>query len=61
VHGIRFVNDWLLAKHIRLWVFENRVPRKLLGPKMDEVAGDWTKLHYEELNDFCSSPGFRAI
>jgi hypothetical protein len=44
-----------------LLVRENRVPRKLLGCDRDEVTGDWTKLHYEELNDFCFSPVFRAI
>ena len=31
-------------------VFENRVPRKLFGPKRDEVTGKWRKLHIEELN-----------
>ena len=29
--------------------------RKLLGPKGDEVKGQWGKLHYEELIDLCSS------
>jgi len=35
----------------RLRVFENRVLRKLFGPKIIEVTGDWRKLHNEELND----------
>jgi len=35
-------------------VFENRVLRRILGPKMDEVTGEWRKLHSEKLNDFSS-------
>ena len=31
-------------------VFENRVLRRIFGPKMDEVIGEWRKLHNEELN-----------
>ena len=34
-----------------LRVFENRVLRRMFGPKRDEVRGDWIKLHNEELND----------
>jgi hypothetical protein len=37
-------------------VFENRVLRRIFGPKRDEVTGDWRKLHNEELNNFYSSP-----
>jgi hypothetical protein len=40
----------------RLRVFENRVLRRIFGPKRDEVTGEWRKLHNEELNDLCSSP-----
>jgi hypothetical protein len=36
-------------------VFENRVPRRIFGPKRNEVTGEWRKLHNEELNDLCSS------
>jgi hypothetical protein len=36
--------------------FENRVLRRILGPKMDEVTGEWRKLHNEELRDLYSSP-----
>jgi hypothetical protein len=32
-------------------VFENRVLRKIFGPKRGEVIGDWRKLHNEELYD----------
>jgi hypothetical protein len=30
-------------------VFENRVLRRIFGPKRDEVMGEWRKLHNEEL------------
>jgi len=35
--------------------FENRVLRRISGPKRDEVTGEWRKLHNEELNDLYSS------
>jgi hypothetical protein len=37
-------------------VSENRVPRRIFGPKRDEVAGGWRKLHNEELHNLYSSP-----
>jgi hypothetical protein len=37
-------------------VFENRVLRRIFGPKRDEVTGKWRKFHIEELNNLCSSP-----
>jgi hypothetical protein len=37
-------------------VFENRVLRRIFGPKRDEVTGDWRKLHNEELHNLHSSP-----
>jgi hypothetical protein len=37
-------------------VFENRVLRKIFGPKRDEVTGEWRKLHNDELYDLYSSP-----
>jgi hypothetical protein len=37
-------------------VFENRVPRRIFGPKMEEVTGDRRKLHNEELHNLYSSP-----
>jgi len=40
----------------RLRVFENRVLRRIFGPRRDEVTGKWRKLHNEELNDLHSSP-----
>ena len=40
----------------RFRVFENRVLRRIIGPKRDEVTGEWRKLHNEELSDLYSSP-----
>jgi hypothetical protein len=37
-------------------VFENRVLRRIFGPKRDEVTGEWRKLHNEELHILFSSP-----
>jgi hypothetical protein len=47
---------WLLAlrEEHRLRVFENRVLRRILEPKRDEIIGCWRKLHSEELHNFYS-------
>jgi hypothetical protein len=37
-------------------VFENRVLRRIFGPKRDEVTGEWRKLHNGELHNLYSSP-----
>jgi hypothetical protein len=43
-------------------VFDNRVLRRIFGPKRDGVTGEWRKLHREELNDlYCSSKIVRQI
>jgi hypothetical protein len=41
-------------------MFENRVLRRIFGPKGDKVTGEWRKV-YEELNDLYSSPIIRVI
>ena len=52
----------MLREERRLRVFENRVLRRMFGPKRDEVTREWRKLHNEELNDLYSSPNvFRVI
>jgi len=45
----------------RLRVFENRVLRRVFGPKRDEVTMEWRKLHNEELNDLYSSPNIDRV
>jgi hypothetical protein len=42
-------------------VFENRMLRRIFGPKRDEVTGEWRKLHNEELRDLYSSPSIIRI
>jgi hypothetical protein len=37
-------------------VFENRVLRRIFGPKRDEVTGGWRKLYNEELHNLYSLP-----
>jgi hypothetical protein len=45
-----------LREDRRLRVFENRVMRRVFGPKRDEVTGEWRKLHNEKLHDIYCSP-----
>jgi hypothetical protein len=50
-----------LREEPRLRVFENRVLRRIFGAKRDEVTGEWSKLHNEELNDLYCSPNIVRV
>jgi hypothetical protein len=50
-----------LREEQRLRVFENRVLRRIFGPKRDEVRGEWRRLHNEELDLYSSPNIIRAI
>jgi len=49
---------WLftMGKECRMRVSENRVLRRIFGPKSDKVTGEWSKLHNDELSDLYSLP-----
>jgi hypothetical protein len=55
--------SWSLAlrEECRLRVFENRVLRRILGPKRDEVTGEWRRLHNKELCTVYSSPNIIRV
>jgi hypothetical protein len=42
-------------------VFENRMLRRIFGPKRDEVTGGWRELHNEELHGMYSSPSIVRV
>ena len=50
-----------LREERRLRVFENRVLRRIFGPKRDEVTGVWRKLHKGKLNDLYCSPNIIRV
>jgi hypothetical protein len=50
-----------LREESRLRVFENRVLRRVFGPKRDEVTGEWRKPHNEELKDLYSLPNIVRV
>jgi hypothetical protein len=50
-----------LREERRLRVFENRVLRRVFGPKRDEVTGEWRKLHNEEQNYLYSLPNIVRV
>jgi len=50
-----------LREECRLGVFENRVLRRIFGPKRDEVTWVWRKLHNEELDDLYSPPNIIRV
>jgi hypothetical protein len=50
-----------LREEQRLRVFENRLLRRIFGPKGDVATGEWRRLHNEELNDLYSSPNIIRV
>jgi len=50
-----------LREERELRVFENRVLRRIFGPRRDEVTGEWSRIHNEELNDLYSSPNIVRV
>ena len=42
-------------------MFENKVLRRIFGPRRDEVTGAWRRLHYEEINVLYSSPNIVPV
>jgi len=50
-----------LREERKLRVFENMVLRRIFGPRMEEVMGEWRRLHNEELNDLYSSPNIVRV
>jgi hypothetical protein len=58
--GVKLGSLTLVEEH-RLKVFEDRVLRRIFGPRRDEVTGEWRKLHNEELRDLYSSPSIIRI
>jgi len=50
-----------LREERRISVLENRVLRRIFGPKRDEVRGEWRKLHNEKLNDLYCSPNIVLV
>jgi hypothetical protein len=50
-----------LREEQRLRAFENRVLRRIFGPKRDKVTGEWRRLHNKDLNDLYSSPNIIGV
>jgi hypothetical protein len=50
-----------LREECRLRLFENRVLRRIFGPKRDEVTGEWRRLHNKELYALFSSPSIIRV
>jgi len=50
-----------LREERKLRVFENRVWRRIFGPRREEITGEWRRLHNEELNDLYSSPNIVRV
>ena len=50
-----------LREERKLRLFENMVLRRIFGPRRDEVTGEWSRLHNEELNGLYSSPNIVRV
>jgi hypothetical protein len=50
-----------LREEHRLWVYENRVLRRIFGLKRYKVTGQWRKLNNEKLNDLYCSPNIVQV
>jgi hypothetical protein len=50
-----------LREDQRLRVLQNRVLRRIFGPKRDETTEEWRRLHNEELYDLCSTRVIKSI
>jgi hypothetical protein len=53
--------DYVLISAMFGWVVENRVLRRIFGPKRDEVKGEWRRLHNEELYALYCSPNIIRV
>jgi hypothetical protein len=59
--NVCYVWSLTVREEHKLRVFENRVLRRIFGPKRDGVTAGWRKLHNEELHDLYSSPSIIRI
>jgi hypothetical protein len=50
-----------MREECRQKAFENKVLREIFWPKRDNITGEWSKLHNEELNDLYSSPNIVRV
>ena len=50
-----------IREECRLIVFENKVLKRIFGPKRDEMTGEWRRLHNKELYAFHSSPNIIRV
>jgi len=57
--GVKLGHMW--REEHRLQVFENRVLKKIFGPKKEDVTAEWRRLHNEKLNDPYSSPNIIRV
>jgi hypothetical protein len=60
LYGCETLSPILREKH-KLRVFENRVLRRIFGPKREEVAGDWRRLRNKELHNLYASPNIIGV